>query len=206
MGCGKVGADPGRRRWPACRESEFVAVCDADLRACRGLRQPVRRAAVRRRGDDARGTAACRGRLRLHAPPASRPAGDPGGRGRSARAGGEAAGGEPRRLRRHDRRRPATRGQARGHQPAAVVRAGPRMKRPSTPARSAGPCWASFTMYSWRDEAYYRSDPWRGKWDTEGGGVLDQPVAPHARPAPLADGRPGRRGQRLLGEPQPSLR
>ena len=25
---------------------------------------------------------------------------------------------------------------------------------------------------SWRDEAYYRSDPWRGKWDTEGGGVL----------------------------------
>ena len=29
-----------------------------------------------------------------------------------------------------------------------------------------------FTMYSWRDEAYYRSDPWRGKWDTEGGGVL----------------------------------
>jgi predicted dehydrogenase len=27
-------------------------------------------------------------------------------------------------------------------------------------------------MYSWRDEAYYRSDPWRGRWDTEGGGVL----------------------------------
>jgi len=30
----------------------------------------------------------------------------------------------------------------------------------------------AFTMYSWRDEAYYQSDPWRGKWDTEGGGVL----------------------------------
>jgi predicted dehydrogenase len=27
-------------------------------------------------------------------------------------------------------------------------------------------------MFSWRDEAYYRSDPWRGKWETEGGGVL----------------------------------
>ena len=27
-------------------------------------------------------------------------------------------------------------------------------------------------MFSWRDENYYRSDPWRGKWDTEGGGVL----------------------------------
>lgn len=27
-------------------------------------------------------------------------------------------------------------------------------------------------MLGWRDEAYYRSDPWRGRWDTEGGGVL----------------------------------
>jgi predicted dehydrogenase len=27
-------------------------------------------------------------------------------------------------------------------------------------------------MFNWRDEAYYRSDPWRGRWDTEGGGVL----------------------------------
>ena len=27
-------------------------------------------------------------------------------------------------------------------------------------------------MYSWRDPAYYQSDPWRGTWDTEGGGVL----------------------------------
>jgi predicted dehydrogenase len=27
-------------------------------------------------------------------------------------------------------------------------------------------------MLNWRDEAYYRSDPWRGKWETEGGGVL----------------------------------
>jgi predicted dehydrogenase len=34
------------------------------------------------------------------------------------------------------------------------------------------PTLAVFTMYSWRDEAYYRSDPWRGKWVTEGGGVL----------------------------------
>jgi predicted dehydrogenase len=27
-------------------------------------------------------------------------------------------------------------------------------------------------MFSWRDQAYYQSDAWRGKWDTEGGGVL----------------------------------
>ncbi len=34
------------------------------------------------------------------------------------------------------------------------------------------------TMYGWRDEAYYRSDPWRGTWTTEGGGVLVN-QAPH---------------------------
>ena len=34
------------------------------------------------------------------------------------------------------------------------------------------PVLGSFVMYSWRDPSYYRSDPWRGRWDTEGGGVL----------------------------------
>ena len=34
------------------------------------------------------------------------------------------------------------------------------------------PALGVFTMLSWRDQAYYQSDPWRGKWDTEGGGVL----------------------------------
>jgi UDP-N-acetyl-2-amino-2-deoxyglucuronate dehydrogenase len=34
------------------------------------------------------------------------------------------------------------------------------------------PSLGVFQMYSWRDPAYYRSDPWRGRWDTEGGGVL----------------------------------
>lgn len=33
-------------------------------------------------------------------------------------------------------------------------------------------------MLGWRDEAYYRSDPWRGKWREEGGGVLVN-QAPH---------------------------
>jgi len=27
-------------------------------------------------------------------------------------------------------------------------------------------------MFGWRDEAYYKSDPWRGSWKGEGGGVL----------------------------------
>jgi predicted dehydrogenase len=28
------------------------------------------------------------------------------------------------------------------------------------------------TMFGWRDQDYYRSDPWRGTWRAEGGGVL----------------------------------
>src|SRR5260370_14423991 len=34
------------------------------------------------------------------------------------------------------------------------------------------PVLGVFQMLSWRDRAYYHSDPWRGKWATEGGGVL----------------------------------
>jgi predicted dehydrogenase len=33
-------------------------------------------------------------------------------------------------------------------------------------------------MLGWRDEKYYKSDPWRGKWVGEGGGVLVN-QAPH---------------------------
>lgn len=40
------------------------------------------------------------------------------------------------------------------------------------------PILGSVGMYGWRDEAYYRSDPWRGSWLGEGGGVLVN-QAPH---------------------------
>lgn len=40
------------------------------------------------------------------------------------------------------------------------------------------PVLAEVTMLGWRDKAYYDSDAWRGKWDTEGGGVLVN-QAPH---------------------------
>lgn len=40
------------------------------------------------------------------------------------------------------------------------------------------PMIAQVTILGWRDEAYYTSDPWRGKWDTEGGGVVVN-QAPH---------------------------
>jgi predicted dehydrogenase len=47
-----------------------------------------------------------------------------------------------------------------------------RMKRAVAEGKIGRPAIGVFTMYSWRDEAYYRSDPWRGRWDSEGGGVL----------------------------------
>jgi predicted dehydrogenase len=47
-----------------------------------------------------------------------------------------------------------------------------RMKEAIDAGKIGLPILGAVTMYSWRDEAYYRSDPWRGRWDTEGGGVL----------------------------------
>lgn len=34
------------------------------------------------------------------------------------------------------------------------------------------PVMAELTVLGWRDHVYYRSDPWRGWWDSEGGGVM----------------------------------
>jgi len=40
------------------------------------------------------------------------------------------------------------------------------------------PILATVNMLGWRDEAYYQSDPWRGTWEMEGGGVMVN-QAPH---------------------------
>ncbi len=47
-----------------------------------------------------------------------------------------------------------------------------RMKRAIDAGKIGRPVLGLFLMFSWRDQAYYESDPWRGKWSTEGGGVL----------------------------------
>jgi UDP-N-acetyl-2-amino-2-deoxyglucuronate dehydrogenase len=47
-----------------------------------------------------------------------------------------------------------------------------RMKAAIDAGKIGKPALGVFQMYSWRDLAYYSSDPWRGRWDTEGGGVL----------------------------------
>lgn len=40
------------------------------------------------------------------------------------------------------------------------------------------PVLGMVTMLGWRDQKYYESDPWRGSWDGEGGGVMVN-QAPH---------------------------
>ena len=47
-----------------------------------------------------------------------------------------------------------------------------RMKAAIDGGKIGRPVLGMTTVLSWRDEAYYRSDPWRGTWDKEGGGVL----------------------------------
>jgi predicted dehydrogenase len=44
--------------------------------------------------------------------------------------------------------------------------------------RLGRPVLGTAVMLGWRDDAYYNSDPWRGSWEHEGGGVLVN-QAPH---------------------------
>ena len=53
-----------------------------------------------------------------------------------------------------------------------------RIKRAIDEGKLGKPVLAQLTILGWRDEAYYASDPWRGKWATEGGGILIN-QAPH---------------------------
>lgn len=53
-----------------------------------------------------------------------------------------------------------------------------RMKKAIDSGKIGRPIIGSVTMLGWRDMKYYRSDPWRGTWKGEGGGVLVN-QAPH---------------------------
>jgi UDP-N-acetyl-2-amino-2-deoxyglucuronate dehydrogenase len=53
-----------------------------------------------------------------------------------------------------------------------------RVKRAVDEGKIGSPVLGAVAMLGWRDEAYYRSDPWRGSWQMEGGGVLVN-QAPH---------------------------
>ncbi len=47
-----------------------------------------------------------------------------------------------------------------------------RMKTAVDAGKIGAPVLGTVNMLSWRDHSYYQSDPWRGKWSSEGGGVL----------------------------------
>jgi UDP-N-acetyl-2-amino-2-deoxyglucuronate dehydrogenase len=53
-----------------------------------------------------------------------------------------------------------------------------RVKAAIDEGRIGSPVLGMVTLLGWRDEPYYRSDPWRGSWEMEGGGVLVN-QAPH---------------------------
>lgn len=53
-----------------------------------------------------------------------------------------------------------------------------RMKKAIEDGKIGKPVLGTITMLGWRDEAYYKSDPWRGTWEHEGGGILVN-QAPH---------------------------
>jgi predicted dehydrogenase len=53
-----------------------------------------------------------------------------------------------------------------------------RVRRAIDAGKLGRPVLGTATLLGWRDEAYYRADPWRGSWDGEGGGVLVN-QAPH---------------------------
>ena len=53
-----------------------------------------------------------------------------------------------------------------------------RMKEAIDQGKIGQPVLGHIVILGWRDEAYYKSDPWRGKWNTEGGGILVN-QAPH---------------------------
>lgn len=47
-----------------------------------------------------------------------------------------------------------------------------RMQQAIAAGKIGQPILATMSVLGWRDKAYYESDPWRGKWDAEGGGVM----------------------------------
>lgn len=53
-----------------------------------------------------------------------------------------------------------------------------RVKKAIDAGKIGKPVLGTINMLGWRDENYYKSDPWRGSWEHEGGGVLVN-QAPH---------------------------
>jgi UDP-N-acetyl-2-amino-2-deoxyglucuronate dehydrogenase len=170
IGCGKVGQIHALAL-AALPESEFVAACDVDLPRATTF---ATRFGVRPYGDVARMLEECGVQALciatphpLHAGPAIE----------AARAGVHVLVEKPLAASLNDcdlmlaaardnRTKLGVISQRRWYEPVR------RMKAAIDADKIGRPVLGVFTMYSWRDPSYYQSDPWRGRWDTEGGGVL----------------------------------
>ena len=166
---GRLDPRPGPAR--RCPSPTSSPPATPSLDRAEDFAAPMRRAALRRpRRDAGRGPA--RGRPPGHAAPAPRRGRDPGRRGRRPRPGREAAGRDPRdadAMLAAARKAGVTLGvisQRRFYEPVL------RIKAAIDAGKIGRPALGVFPMFSWRDPAYYASDPWRGRWDAEGGGVL----------------------------------
>ena len=170
VGCGKVGQIHAQAL-AALPESEFVAVCDVDLQRATSF---ATRFGVKPYSDVARMLDECGVQALciatphpLHAEPAIA----------AARAGVHVLVEKPLAASLSDcdamlaaARASGTKlgviSQRRWYEPVQ------RMKAAIDAGKIGRPVLGVFMMYSWRDPSYYQSDPWRGRWDTEGGGVL----------------------------------
>ena len=170
VGCGKVGQIHAQAL-AALPESEFVAVCDVELQRATSF---AARFGVKPYGDMARMLDECGVQALciatphpLHAGPAIE----------AAQAGVHVLVEKPLAATLSDcdailaaARKSATKlgviSQRRWYEPVQ------RMKAAIDAGKIGRPVLGVFMMYSWRDPSYYQSDPWRGRWDTEGGGVL----------------------------------
>jgi len=54
-----------------------------------------------------------------------------------------------------------------------------RVKQAIEDGKIGDPALVTLTLLGWRDDAYYKSDPWRGTWSGEGGGVLVNQAVHH---------------------------
>lgn len=170
IGCGKVGQIHAQAL-AALPESEFVAACDVDLQRATSF---ATRFGVKPYNDVPRMLDECAVRALciatphpLHAGPAIE----------AARAGVHVLVEKPLAASLNDCDRMLAAAQENGIKLGVIsqrrwyepVR---RMKAAIDAGKIGRPVLGVFMMYSWRDPSYYQSDPWRGRWDTEGGGVL----------------------------------
>jgi predicted dehydrogenase len=176
VGCGKVGSIHAKVLG-TLPESEFVAACDADPSRASAMAGPH---GARGYGDLDAMLAEARPEVVVIATPHPQHA---DGAIRACRAGAHVLVEKPLAASLADCDRMIAEARAAGVNLGVVSQRRfcepvERMRAAIDAGKIGAPALGVVLMFNWRDEAYYRSDPWRGRWDAEGGGVLVN-QAPH---------------------------